>query len=97
MMTTDATTISSFISDSSYNFLENFINATTISFSQNNSAFDADIEVTTETPYVPYVLRPETYIVPVLFAFIFIVGVLGNGTLIIVFLTVRQMRNVPNT
>ncbi|XP_058980951.1 neuropeptide CCHamide-1 receptor [Musca domestica] len=51
----------------------------------------------TETPYVPYVMRPETYIVPVLFAFIFIVGVLGNGTLIIVFLTVRQMRNVPNT
>ncbi|XP_075168246.1 CCHamide-1 receptor [Haematobia irritans] len=52
---------------------------------------------TTEIPYVPYVMRPETYIVPVLFAFIFIVGVLGNGTLIIVFLTVRQMRNVPNT
>ncbi|XP_055840244.1 neuropeptide CCHamide-1 receptor [Episyrphus balteatus] len=51
----------------------------------------------TETPYVPYVHRPETYIVPVLFAFIFIVGVLGNGTLIVVFLGVRQMRNVPNT
>ncbi|EDW48332.1 neuropeptide CCHamide-1 receptor [Drosophila sechellia] len=52
---------------------------------------------TTETPYVPYGRRPETYIVPILFALIFVVGVLGNGTLIVVFLSVRQMRNVPNT
>ncbi|ALC41974.1 CCHa1r [Drosophila busckii] len=51
----------------------------------------------TETPYVPYARRPETYIVPMLFALIFVVGVLGNGTLIVVFLSVRQMRNVPNT
>ncbi|EDW02108.1 GH21808 [Drosophila grimshawi] len=51
----------------------------------------------TETPYVPYARRPETYIVPILFAIIFVVGVLGNGTLIVVFLSVRQMRNVPNT
>ncbi|XP_058066939.1 neuropeptide CCHamide-1 receptor-like [Anopheles bellator] len=51
----------------------------------------------TETPYTPYELRPETYIVPILFAAIFIVGVLGNGTLIIVFLRHRAMRNVPNT
>ncbi|KAH8402227.1 hypothetical protein KR009_010498 [Drosophila setifemur] len=51
----------------------------------------------TETPYVPYSSRPETYIVPILFAMIFVVGVLGNGTLIVVFLSVRQMRNVPNT
>nr|XP_029724258.1 neuropeptide CCHamide-1 receptor-like [Aedes albopictus]XP_029724259.1 neuropeptide CCHamide-1 receptor-like [Aedes albopictus] len=52
---------------------------------------------TTEVPYTPYVRRPETYIVPILFAAIFIVGVLGNGTLIIVFLRHRAMRNVPNT
>ncbi|KFB47546.1 bombesin receptor subtype-3 [Anopheles sinensis] len=51
----------------------------------------------TETPYTPFVLRPETYIVPILFAAIFIVGVLGNGTLVIVFLRHRAMRNVPNT
>uniref|UniRef100_A0A182VM06 G-protein coupled receptors family 1 profile domain-containing protein n=1 Tax=Anopheles merus TaxID=30066 RepID=A0A182VM06_ANOME len=51
----------------------------------------------TETPYTPYELRPETYIVPILFAAIFIIGVLGNGTLIIVFLRHRAMRNVPNT
>ncbi|XP_039438745.1 neuropeptide CCHamide-1 receptor-like isoform X2 [Culex pipiens pallens] len=52
---------------------------------------------TTEVPYTPYERRPETYIVPILFAAIFIVGVLGNGTLIIVFLRHRAMRNVPNT
>jgi hypothetical protein len=46
--------------------------------------------------YVPYTDRPETYIVPVLFAIIFIVGVVGNGTLILIFLRHRTMRNVPN-
>lgn len=97
MIPSDDTTISGISSGSSYSFLENFINATTIPSTLNSSLLDEDIVVTTETPYVPYVMRPETYIVPVLFAFIFIVGVLGNGTLIIVFLTVRQMRNVPNT
>ncbi|KAI8124999.1 Neuropeptide CCHamide-1 receptor [Lucilia cuprina] len=76
---------------------ENFVNATTMSIVNSSSTLEGDIATATETPYVPYVMRPETYIVPVLFAFIFIVGVLGNGTLIIVFLTVRQMRNVPNT
>uniref|UniRef100_A0A1B0BUC5 G-protein coupled receptors family 1 profile domain-containing protein n=1 Tax=Glossina palpalis gambiensis TaxID=67801 RepID=A0A1B0BUC5_9MUSC len=64
---------------------------------QNSSLLDTSIINATEIPYVPYGLRPETYIVPILFALIFIVGVLGNGTLIVVFLTVRQMRNVPNT
>ena len=46
--------------------------------------------------YVPYSDRPETYIVPVLFAIIFIIGVLGNGTLIRIFIEHRNMRNVPN-
>ncbi|XP_055921058.1 neuropeptide CCHamide-1 receptor-like [Eupeodes corollae] len=63
----------------------------------NVSEFFIQNATSTEIPFVPYVHRPETYIVPVLFAFIFIVGVLGNGTLIVVFLGVRQMRNVPNT
>lgn len=44
-----------------------------------------------------YSERVETYIVPIVFAIIFIVGVLGNGTLIIVFVRHRTMRNVPNT
>lgn len=52
---------------------------------------------TTETPFLPYVHRPETYMVPIVFGLIFIVGVLGNGTLVIVFLRHRAMRNVPNT
>lgn len=57
----------------------------------------SDFYNTTEIPYTPYSLRPETYIVPTLFALIFLVGVLGNGTLVIVFLRHRAMRNVPNT
>ncbi|XP_058464452.1 neuropeptide CCHamide-1 receptor-like [Malaya genurostris] len=57
----------------------------------------ANVSSTTEIPYTPYERRPETYIVPILFAIIFVVGVLGNGTLIIVFLRHRAMRNVPNT
>ncbi|XP_063915438.1 neuropeptide CCHamide-1 receptor [Zophobas morio] len=47
--------------------------------------------------YIPYSERPETYFVPVLFFLIFIVGVLGNGTLVVIFLRHRTMRNVPNT
>ncbi|XP_053965274.1 neuropeptide CCHamide-1 receptor isoform X1 [Anastrepha ludens] len=81
-------------------FIDNLMHtmSTTANFADydNSTALDVDYAAT-ETPFVPYVLRPETYIVPVLFALIFIVGVLGNGTLIVVFLGVRQMRNVPNT
>ncbi|KAG8294732.1 hypothetical protein J6590_096636 [Homalodisca vitripennis] len=47
--------------------------------------------------YVPYSERQETYIVPVVFAIIFLVGVLGNGTLVFIFARHRTMRNVPNT
>lgn len=47
--------------------------------------------------YIAYHLRPETYIVPFIFCIIFIVGVVGNGTLIIIFLRHRAMRNIPNT
>lgn len=46
--------------------------------------------------YIPMSMRPETYIVPVLFAIIFIIGVIGNGTLIVIFIKHRSMRNVPN-
>lgn len=48
-------------------------------------------------PYTPVAYRPETYIVPVLFAVIFLIGVLGNGTLVLIFARHRNMRNVPNT
>ncbi|CAN8017846.1 unnamed protein product [Ixodes persulcatus] len=46
--------------------------------------------------FVPYEQRLETYVVPTLFALIFIVGLLGNGTLILVFIRNRTMRSVPN-
>lgn len=48
-------------------------------------------------PYQPYYERPETYIVPLLFALIFVIGVVGNGTLVAVFVRHKAMRNVPNT
>ncbi|XP_066153092.1 neuropeptide CCHamide-1 receptor [Euwallacea fornicatus] len=47
--------------------------------------------------YIPLHLRPETYFVPVVFFIIFVVGCLGNGTLVVIFLRHRTMRNVPNT
>ncbi|XP_017481734.1 PREDICTED: neuropeptide CCHamide-2 receptor-like [Rhagoletis zephyria] len=56
---------------------------------------DADIDPASD--YVPPEQRPETYIITVLFALIFIVGVLGNGTLVIIFFRHRSMRNIPNT
>lgn len=55
------------------------------------------LPTTTSNEYTPYSQRAETYIVPVLFFIIFVVGVLGNGTLVIIFLKHRAMRNVPNT
>ncbi|XP_050069961.1 neuropeptide CCHamide-2 receptor-like isoform X2 [Anopheles maculipalpis] len=56
-----------------------------------------DIQQTEVDDYVPYEQRPETYIVPVVFALIFIVGIVGNGTLVVIFLRHRAMRNIPNT
>ncbi|CAD0202469.1 unnamed protein product [Chrysodeixis includens] len=47
--------------------------------------------------YQPYYERPETYIVPLIFALIFVIGVVGNGTLVAVFVRHKAMRNVPNT
>ncbi|KAG5882388.1 hypothetical protein JTB14_016670 [Gonioctena quinquepunctata] len=47
--------------------------------------------------FIPYDERPETYIIPVLFFLIFVIGVLGNGTLVLIFLRHKHMRSVPNT
>ncbi|XP_044758875.1 neuropeptide CCHamide-2 receptor-like [Coccinella septempunctata] len=55
--------------------------------------YDSDID----NDYTPYNQRPETYIVPVLFFIIFVLGTLGNGTLVVIFMKHRAMRNVPNT
>ncbi|VVC40494.1 Bombesin receptor-like,G protein-coupled receptor, rhodopsin-like,GPCR, rhodopsin-like, 7TM [Cinara cedri] len=43
-----------------------------------------------------YADRLETYIVPALFALIFVVGTVGNGTLVLIFVRHKHMRNVPN-
>ena len=47
--------------------------------------------------YVPYEERLETYIVPFIFAIIFIVGLIGNGCLVHIFIRHKSMRNLPNT
>lgn len=36
-------------------------------------------------PYVPYELRLETYLVPILFALIFIIGVIGESLCLVVY------------
>ena len=40
--------------------------------------------------------RPEAAIVPVIFAIIFLVGVLGNGTLVYIVAMNKKLRNAPN-
>lgn len=63
-------------------------------FGNSSTAIDANV---TREPYVPYEQRLATYIVPAIFTLIFIIGVLGNGCLILIFFRHRAMRNVPNT
>jgi len=65
---------------------ERVINMTNTSTNHNLSIND----------YYDYTVRPETYIVPVLFAIIFVVGMVGNVTLVLIFVRNKQMRNVPN-
>ncbi|XP_016844695.1 neuropeptide CCHamide-2 receptor [Nasonia vitripennis] len=50
-----------------------------------------------EDQYIPYEERPETYIVPILFFLILVVGVAGNGVLVLTLLRHANMRNIPNT
>ncbi|XP_067119149.1 neuropeptide CCHamide-1 receptor-like [Centruroides vittatus] len=50
----------------------------------------------TQYSYIPYHQRLETYILPIIFAVIFFVGLIGNGTLVYIFLHNRTMRSVPN-
>ncbi|XP_014215847.1 neuropeptide CCHamide-1 receptor, partial [Copidosoma floridanum] len=50
-----------------------------------------------EENYTPYGERLETYIVPIVFACILIVGVTGNGVLMVTICRHANMRNVPNT
>jgi hypothetical protein len=68
----------------------------TFTMDYENSTILDNLTVT-EVPYVQYEDRLETYIIPTIFALIFIIGVLGNGCLILIFFRHRTMRNVPNT
>ncbi|RWS25522.1 gastrin-releasing peptide receptor-like protein [Leptotrombidium deliense] len=47
--------------------------------------------------YVAYNQRPETYIVPTVFAIIFLLGIFGNGILVKIFIKHKSMRTIPNT
>jgi hypothetical protein len=64
---------------------------------------DLDINMTLgeaiieDTSYIPYYSRPETYLVPIIFLIIFVVGLSGNGLLIFIFYRHKSLRNVPNT
>ncbi|XP_063829693.1 neuropeptide CCHamide-1 receptor [Ostrinia nubilalis] len=62
-----------------------------------NETLEMMLNASENYQYQPYYLRPETYIVPLIFALIFIIGVVGNGTLVAVFVRHKAMRNVPNT
>ncbi|KAL0113375.1 hypothetical protein PUN28_012504 [Cardiocondyla obscurior] len=65
--------------------------------SVNQNAFELDNIEFDYNEYVPYAQRPETYIVPVIFSLILVVGVVGNGILILILLCHTNMRNIPNT
>lgn len=54
-------------------------------------------ETVEDDSYIPYNQRLETYIVPILFLLILLVGVTGNGILVLTLLRHASMRNVPNT
>jgi hypothetical protein len=69
-----------------------------ISWAMNKSNWSSPMyEDDDEDGYIEYRDRPETYVVPILFSLIFLVGVLGNGSLIYVLCRHKSMRSVPNT
>lgn len=56
-----------------------------------------DFDANSTDSYRPVSARVETFVMSAVLGLIFIVGVLGNGTLIAIFLRHRGMRNIPNT
>lgn len=64
---------------------------------QSAQCFEDEPDCHSDYELPPYPERLETYIVPFIFSIIFVVGVVGNGTLIMIFLKHRSMRNIPNT
>lgn len=90
------TNITNVVLKRTYNNVGNNSNSLS-NISTSNSSYISNNNTTFEVPYEEYKYRPETYMVPIMFSIIFIVGVVGNGTLIVVFVRHRAMRNVPNT
>lgn len=70
---------------SSFNNLMESETLSSVSQSMNNSH-------ESNPNYQPYSQRPETYIVPIVFLFIYITGIIGNGTLIYVMLKEKLLR-----
>lgn len=66
------------------------------SYADNNNNIDYDYDYNS-SDYKPVSARVETFVMAAILGLIFIVGVLGNGTLIAIFLRHRGMRNIPNT
>ncbi len=66
-------------------------------FNLSDITFDSET-VVTKGDYVSYDQRPETYIVPLVFGIIFLVGLIGNGCLICIFCREPSVRSsIPNT
>ena len=70
-----------------------------LNFTGNDSGVSGGAGVRSSKPPVPVPLlsnKPEAYVAPIVFALIFITGVIGNGTLIFTVLRNKNMRNTPN-
>lgn len=69
----------------------------TMTLAESCDPLDNNATGCVEESYTPVGDRPETYIVPIVFACILVVGVMGNGVLMITICRHANMRNVPNT
>ena len=61
-----------------------------------NVTTNVTTDVTTDVDHGLWISSIAAYAVPVLFFLIFVVGVAGNGAIVYVVCTQKQMRNVPN-
>ena len=79
-------------------FGSSMVNESLITSSSFFSSVSPEVPPVPESPdYIPYVYRIETYLVPLVFAVIFAIGFIGNGSLIFIFVKHKSLRNVPNT
>jgi len=67
-----------------------------ISAQNESQLLNSSTQQLSEEDYVSYAERPETYVVPLIFSIIFIVGLIGNGTLVHIIVRNKSMRNLPN-